>query len=74
MPEKILGLDIGRSSIKAVRVTAGIRGHEVTDVSLVEIDEAGGVEGALKKLFETDTFRNSVCATALPSESFPSAT
>jgi len=70
MPEKILGLDIGRSSIKAVRVTAGIRGHEVTDVSLVEIDEAGGVEGALKKLFETDTFRNSVCATALPSESF----
>ncbi len=70
MPEKILGLDIGRSSIKAVLATVSLRGYELTGMSLVDIDEAGGVEGSLKKLFENDAFRNSVCVTSLPSKSF----
>ncbi len=70
MPEKILGLDIGSNSIKAVRVTAGLRGYEVTGVSLIDINEAGGTEDALKKLLEGDPSRNIVCVTSLPAESF----
>jgi Tfp pilus assembly PilM family ATPase len=52
MPEKILGLDIGRNSIKAVQVMAGIRGYEVARIALVDIDDEGGTEEALKKLFK----------------------
>ncbi|MBW2648730.1 MAG: pilus assembly protein PilM, partial [Deltaproteobacteria bacterium] len=70
MPEKILGLDIGRNSIKAVLVTAGLKGYEITGMSLIDIDEMGGVEEALKKLFENDAFRNNLCVTSLPSKSF----
>ena len=70
MPEKILGLDIGKSSIKAVRVTAGLRGYEVDGVSIINIDEAGSAEEALKKLFESNIFTDSICITALPSKDF----
>ncbi|MBW2630660.1 MAG: pilus assembly protein PilM [Deltaproteobacteria bacterium] len=70
MPEKILGLDISSNSIKAVRVTAGLRGYEIAGVSLIDIDEAGGTEEALKRLFENDAFKNSVCVTSLPAGSF----
>jgi len=70
MPEKILGLDISSSSIKAVRVTAGLRGYEIAGVSLIDIDEADGAEETLRRLFENDTFRNSVCVTSLPAENF----
>ena len=70
MPEKILGLDIGRDSIKAVQVMAGLRGYEVTDTALVNIDEAGGAESALKSLFENNAFKSGICITALPSKEF----
>ncbi|RZB30259.1 MAG: hypothetical protein SRB1_02539 [Desulfobacteraceae bacterium Eth-SRB1] len=70
MPEKILGLDIGKSSIKAVRVTAGLRGYEVADLNLVNIDKEGGTKEALKKLFESGIFTDSICITALPSKDF----
>lgn len=70
MPEKILGLDIGRDSIKAVQVMAGLRGYEVADTALVNIDETGGVESALKSLFENDAFKSGICITALPSKDF----
>ena len=70
MPEKILGLDIGRDSIKAVQVRAGLRGYEVNEFSLIEIDEAGGTKEALKKLFESGIFTDSICITALPAKSF----
>lgn len=70
MPEKILGLDIGRDSIKAVQVRAGLRGYEITDTALVNIDKEGGTEEALKKLFERGIFMDSMCITALPSKDF----
>ncbi len=70
MPEKILGLDISNNSIKAVRVTAGLKGYKIADVFLIDIDKAGSVEEALKRLFENEAFRNSVCVTSLPSGSF----
>ncbi len=70
MPEKILGLDIGRDSIKAVQVMAGLRGYEVTRIDLVNIDKEGGTEEALKKLFESGIFTDSICITALPAKDF----
>ncbi len=70
MPEKILGLDIGKSSIKAVRVMAGLRGYEVADTALVNINKEGGAEEALKKLFESGIFTDSICITALPAKDF----
>ena len=70
MPEKILGLDIGRDSIKAVRVSAGLRGYEVASIALVNIDKEGGTEEALKKLFESGIFTDSICITALPAKDF----
>ncbi len=70
MPEKILGLDISSKSIKAVQVTAGLRGYEIAGMALIDIDEAGSAEEALKKLFENDVFKNSVCVTSLPAENF----
>jgi general secretion pathway protein L len=70
MPEKILGLDIGRDSIKAVRVRAGLRGYEVAGIDLVNIDKEGGTKKALKKLFESGIFTDSICITALPAKDF----
>ena len=70
MPEKILGLDIGRDSIKAVRVRVGLRGYEVARIALVNIDKEGGTEQALKKLFESGIFTDSICITALPAKDF----
>lgn len=70
MPEKILGLDIGRDSIKAVQVMAGLRGYEVTGIDLVNIDKEGGTEDALKKLFKSGIFTDSICITALHSKGF----
>lgn len=70
MPEKILGLDIGEESIKAVQVTAGLKGYEIIGSSLIDIKEAGGAQEALKKLFENDGFRSGICITSLPVKSF----
>ena len=70
MPEKILGLDIGRDSIKAVQVRAGLRGYEVGGIAQVNIDETGGVESALKRLFENNAFKSGICITALPAKDF----
>jgi general secretion pathway protein L len=52
MPDKILGLDIGDSSVKAVQVTGGLKGYHVTACARMEIDQDRGLEGALKALFE----------------------
>jgi len=65
MPEKILGLDIGEDSIKAVQVAAGFREYHVVNSALIDIAEAGGIEKAIEKLLENDTFRSNVCVTSL---------
>jgi Tfp pilus assembly PilM family ATPase len=67
MPEKILGLDIGGSSVKAVLLSRGFRGgYRVLGFRLIDIASAGGLPEALRQLFSDQTFRSSVCMTALP--------
>jgi general secretion pathway protein L len=66
MPEKILGLDIGDESIKAVQVTAGLKGYQFLKSVHIRLDEAGGIEGALDKLFEDDEMRSGIYIVSLP--------
>ncbi len=67
MPERILGLDIGAGSVKAVLLSRGFRGgYRVLGVRRIDIAEAGGVPEALAQLFADQAFRGAVCVTALP--------
>jgi general secretion pathway protein L len=61
MPDTILGLDIGSSSLKAVQVTGGLRGYHVSACARVEIDQDGELEDALKALLEEIAFDGGVC-------------
>jgi general secretion pathway protein L len=67
MPEKILGLDIGAGSVKAVILSRGFRrAHRILAVRRIEIHEPGGIPEALAQLFADQVFRGTICVTALP--------
>ena len=67
MPEKILGLDIGGSSVKAVLLSRGFRGGCcVVGVRRIELAAADGLAEALRELFADSSFRGFSCVTALP--------
>jgi general secretion pathway protein L len=66
MPEKILGLDIGESSVKAVQVTAGLKGYHIVNTAVIDIAGAGGAEEAVTRLFEDESFKSGVCIISLP--------
>lgn len=67
MAEKILGLDIGAGSVKAVIVSRGVRkARRILGVRRIDIREAGGVPEALALLFADPVFREAICITALP--------
>ncbi len=61
MPDKILGLDIGNSSLKAVQVMGGLKGYQLTDCARVDIDPVAGLAGALEVLSEQIPFDNATC-------------
>ncbi len=68
MPERILGLDIGASSVKAVLLSRGFRGgYRLLGFRLIDLAAAGGLPEALEQLFADQTFRGAVCVTTLPS-------
>jgi Tfp pilus assembly PilM family ATPase len=66
MAEKIIGLDIGAGSVKAVILSRGFPGrHRIIGVRRIEIHEEGGVAKALSDLFADQAFRGAICVTAL---------
>ncbi|MDO9229637.1 MAG: pilus assembly protein PilM [Syntrophales bacterium] len=66
MTEKILGLDIGAGSVKAVILSRGFRGGQrILAVRRIEIHEPGGLPEAMQQLFADPTFRGSICMTAI---------
>ncbi|MDP1992744.1 MAG: pilus assembly protein PilM [Syntrophales bacterium] len=66
MPERILGLDIGGGSVKAVLLSHGFRGgYRVLGFRRIDTAAAGGLTEALEQLFAGDAFRGAVCVTAL---------
>lgn len=67
MPERILGLDIGGGSVKAVLLSRGFRGgYRVLGFLRIDIDAAGDLTKALSRLFADQAFRDALCVTALP--------
>ena len=68
MPERILGLDIGASALKAVLLSRGFRGgYRLLAFRLIDLAAAGGLTEAVTQLFTDETFRGSVCVTTLRS-------
>ncbi len=71
MGNAILGIDIGRSGIKAVQVAVGIKGKvRITAAEQYDFQTCGGVSGALDKLRSDERFQASKCVTSLPAELF----
>jgi Tfp pilus assembly PilM family ATPase len=68
MPEKILGLDIGDSSLKAVQVTGGLRGYQVSACARVEIGQEQGLENALKALSEKIELDEGICIASIQAD------
>jgi general secretion pathway protein L len=68
MPDKILGLDIGDSSIKAVQVSGGLRGYHVTACTSVDVDPGQGVEEALNSLLEKMPSDGATCTASFQTD------
>jgi general secretion pathway protein L len=67
MPERILGLDIGGGSVKAVLLSRGFRGgYRVLGFLRIDIAEAGDLPKALSQLFADRIFHGALCVTTLP--------
>jgi general secretion pathway protein L len=66
MPERILGLDIGGGSVKAVLLSRGFRdGYRVLGFRRIDTAAAGGLPETLEQLFADDAFSGTICMTAL---------
>lgn len=66
MPEKILGLDIGSGSVKAVLLLRGLRGGgSIAGIRRIGIAESGGIPGALQQLFSDKVFEGAVCVSSI---------
>jgi Tfp pilus assembly PilM family ATPase len=69
MPQKILGLDIGDSAVKAVLVARNLTGHsKIIAADIVSIEEAGDLNTALDHLFEKSIYRDTSCVLSLPAK------
>ena len=67
MSQVLLGLDIGSSAIKAVLFTRkGLAGGHILDARILDMDDCGGLEEALKKLGENKMFTEASCCLTLP--------
>jgi general secretion pathway protein L len=67
MPQTVLGLDIGQSTIKAVLFAPkGLNGGSILAAEIVNINACGGMEPAFKKLAENKSFQNTSCCLCLP--------
>lgn len=67
MPQTILGLDIGSSTIKAVLIAKkGLTGGRILDYRILNIQECGGTEEALKQLAQSRDFSQTSCCVSLP--------
>ena len=61
MPDTILGLDIGSSSIKAIQITGGMKGYQLIACDQVLIAKDEGLDEGLKALSEKISFQGNIC-------------
>ncbi|MBW1859640.1 MAG: pilus assembly protein PilM, partial [Deltaproteobacteria bacterium] len=59
---------IGADYVAAVQITHGLKGHQVTAGDHVMIQEAGGIDEALKSLLEPLDLEGVTCAVSIPGE------
>jgi len=65
MAATIVGLDIGRDAVTAVRISAGFRGPEILGAERFAADGPDGAAAALSGLFRREEWREATCVTAL---------
>ncbi|SPD72473.1 putative general secretion pathway protein L [uncultured Desulfobacterium sp.] len=68
MPGKILGLDIADNEIAAVQVVSTLKGYQVTACATAGIEGEGGLDNALKLLFDNTDLKSDICHTSISSE------
>jgi general secretion pathway protein L len=68
MPGKILGLDISEDSITAVQVKSELKGYRITACARVMIEKKGGLDDALKVLFDQMDLKSDTYLTSIPGE------
>ncbi len=66
MPQTFLGLDIGPDTLKAVLFARKGTGGRILDARVLNINDCGGIDEALKKLAEDKKFAEASCSLALP--------
>lgn len=67
MPQTVLGLDIGQSTIKAVLLHAGgLTGGRILDARILNTGDYGSVKEALEMLAGDKNFSNVPCCVCLP--------
>ena len=70
MADKILGLDISETAVRAVLANRTFKGgRRAVDAAEIPVGETGGIPEALEKLFENQSFRGCHVVTAMPIES-----
>ena len=70
MADKILGLDIGETAVRAVLVERTFRGgRRAVDAAEIPVGKTEGIPEALDKLFENSRFRGCSAVTAMPAAS-----
>lgn len=61
MPRTIIGIDISRDTVTAVQVKSLMQGYEITGCAAVPVTAAGGINVALRGVFEEIDPKGSVC-------------
>lgn len=68
MPQTVLGLDIGLTSVKAVLLAPkGLTGGRIVDARVLDIEACGGMDGALEMLGRDKSLSGFPCVVCLPS-------
>jgi len=71
MAQYILGIDVGKSCLKAVLLEAGLRGGmRIAAWEKVEISAAGGLREALRRLQEIPILAVPSCHTSIAARAF----
>lgn len=67
MPEKTLGLDIGRDTIKVVQITGGVKEPRITAFAAICFEGDEGLENALREISGHERFRSDAIITSIDS-------
>jgi type II secretion system protein L len=68
MSEGFLGIDISTDYVAVTQIAHGLKGYQVMAADHVMINEAGGIDEALKSLLEPLDLEGVTCAVSIPGE------